>query len=70
MTPADTVEGERGIAQVGQTLSRSVRLQRRLALLVVGVIGAGVLAWYYAHVSGAAAAAAAPARASTGAAVA
>ena len=70
MTPADTVEGERGIAQVGLRLSRSVRLQRRLALLIVGVIGAGVLVWYYVHVSGAAAAAAAPARASTGAAVA
>lgn len=70
MTPLDTVEGERGVAQVAQTLSRSVRLQRRLALVIVGLIGAGVLGWYYLHVSGASAAASAPARASTGTAVA
>ncbi len=70
MTPVETVRGERGVAQVGQTISRAVRLQRRLALAIVAVIGAAVLGWYYAHVSGATAAAAAPARASAGAAIA
>ncbi len=50
MTSEPHAGGERTVAKVGEAQSRSVRLQRRLALAIVGVIGAGVLGWYYFHV--------------------
>lgn len=47
MNEQDTVAGERTVARVTRAESRSVRLQRRLVLLVVGGIGTAVLTWYY-----------------------
>lgn len=55
MTPDKTVAGERSVAQVAQGLSRSLRVQRRLAIAIVVFIGAAVLGWYYAHLASAAA---------------
>jgi len=51
MTSPDPVNSERTVAQVTQTQSRSVRLQRRLALALVGAVGLGVLTWYYFHLA-------------------
>lgn len=47
------VSGERSVASVAHTQSRAVRLQRRLALGCVGLLGAGVLTWYGLHVASA-----------------
>ena len=45
------VPGERTVAGVTRTQSRSIRLQGRLAVALVAAVGAGVLAWYYHHLS-------------------
>jgi len=69
MSTAPRLPGERSIATVGQTRSRSVRLQRRLAMVVVGAFGAGILGWYYVHLASESKAAAVQQRAATGASI-
>ena len=49
MSTEPQVTGERSIANVAQTQSRTMRLQRRLAIACVAVLGAGVLVWYGLH---------------------
>src|SRR5208282_5223316 len=51
MSPGAAVAGERTVAQVAHTRSRAVRLQRRLAMAFVGIMGAAVLVWYYLHIA-------------------
>ncbi len=51
MSPESAVAGERTVAQVAHTRSRAVRMQRRLALAFVGLMGAAVLVWYYLHIA-------------------
>jgi type IV secretion system protein VirB10 len=51
MNAEEPLNAERTVAQVAQTQSRSIRLQRRLALILVGVVGLGVLTWYYLHLA-------------------
>jgi type IV secretion system protein VirB10 len=53
MSAEQPVTGERTVANVAQAKSRSIRLQRRLALLFVALTGAGVLGWYYLHLASA-----------------
>lgn len=45
------IEGERAEAMVTALESAPARLHKRLALFVVGALGAGVLGWYYHHLS-------------------
>ncbi len=42
---------ERSVASVGTTKARLVRLQRRLALATVAMLGAVALVWYYIHLT-------------------
>ena len=54
MSDNETAAGERTVAQIGHARSRSIRLQRRLAMALLGATGAAVLLWYYFHVASAA----------------
>ena len=47
MKPSEHVQGERTIAQVPSGRTTAVRLQRALAMILVGVVGGSVLIWYY-----------------------
>jgi type IV secretion system protein VirB10 len=47
MKPSEQVHGERTIAQVSSGMTTSVRLQRALAMILVGAVGGLVLVWYY-----------------------
>lgn len=51
MSVEEQVDGERAAAKVAQAQSRSVRLQRMLALVFVCLVGAAALGWYYVHVA-------------------